>query len=180
MHPTSLLDGLLSSAESCAWWWPFRGFVYPVPRLEECHLLAGLPHRDGGPAIRYRNGFSIYALNGVRVPEWLAMTPAHAIDPMRFADIDDADVRREFVRKVGVVRIFDRFATILDMQGDYTLGSIAVDPRKPRKYLKMLNPSLPGIWHLEAVHPSCWTVQHALNWRRYGEMSRPWKPEHLT
>jgi hypothetical protein len=34
--------------------------------------------------------------------------------------------------------------------------------------------------HVEGVPRDCFTVQEALNWRRYGDKTREWKPEELT
>lgn len=48
--------------------------------------------------------------------------------------------------------------------------------RARRRYLKMRNPSV-GVWHLEAVHPSCATVQQAKNYRAGGQ---EWKPSIVT
>src|SRR5690606_34615819 len=167
-------------ARHCGWWWPFRGGAILTPKPSEIHLRDGVLHHDGGPAIRYEDGFSVWALNGVRVPQWLAETPAHEIDPARFMEIQNVEVRREFVRKVDVTRVFDRVARIIDTQGDYALGEFEVVDGQPRRYLKMLNPSVPGIWHIEAVHPSCATVAEALNWRRYGNTQSTWAPSQLS
>src|SRR5690606_32164023 len=79
-----MLDGLWEVARHCGWWWPFKGAVILTPKPFEVHLRDGVLHHDGGPAIRYEDGFSVWALRGVRVPQWLAETPAHEIDPARF------------------------------------------------------------------------------------------------
>ena len=62
---------------------------------------------DGGPAIIYAgNGdISIYALNGVVVPEWLAVNHHSKIDISRINEITNADIKAEFVRKVGVEKL---------------------------------------------------------------------------
>lgn len=123
-------------------------------------------------------------MNGVLTPQWLAETPAQEIDPKKFAEIKNAEVRREFVRKVGVERIVQQVgAEIVDTQGDYSLllvdlgGDTGVWP-----YLKMRNPSI-GCWHLECVDKSCATVQAAINFRASRLKSLGgdnWNPEVLT
>jgi hypothetical protein len=126
---------------------------------------AGVLHRDGGPAIRYRDGFAVWALNGLRVPRWLARTPATQLDPRRVLRIRNADTRREFVRKVGIERVcYATRARTIDRQGNYELLQLDLRDGWPRPYLKMLNPSI-GTWHVEGVDPSCRTVSEALVWR---------------
>jgi len=38
------------------------------------------------------------------------------------------------------------------------------------KYLKMINPSI-GCFHVEAVGPECFTVEHAINWRAFQDIN---------
>ncbi len=66
------LDGLMDLCQSTGWFWPFQGVVIFTRRPVEVHLLEGRLHKDGGMAVRYRDGFGVYALHGVRVPQWLA------------------------------------------------------------------------------------------------------------
>jgi hypothetical protein len=146
-------------------------------------MRAGRLHGDGTVALEYAGGMvKIYALNGVRVPEWLVMTRADRLDPRDLTkkeELKNVEVRREFVRKIGVERCLNTLGwKVLQKEGSYELGETVVG-ETPRRYLKMLNPSI-GIWHLEAVHPSCETVQQSINWRRYGDKSKSWLPIELT
>jgi hypothetical protein len=126
-------------------------------------------HRDGGPAVRYADGYCLYCLNGVRVPRELAETPASELDAKMLVTERNAEIRREIVRKLGIERIYDQLGgTVLDTQGDYEvveLTAIETPGRddKPR-YLKMKNPSI-GVWHMEGVLPTISTVEEALSWR---------------
>jgi hypothetical protein len=122
-------------------------------------------------AVKYRDGWGVHALNGVRVPEWIVMTPAEKIDCHEFSKISNAEVRREFVRKVGVERLMVKLGSkMLDKQGDYELHSIPLGGRTGDwPYLKMLNPSI-GVWHVEAVSKKCDTVEKALNFRNQGKV----------
>ena len=129
----------------------------------------GRLHCNDGPAIHYPDGWSIYALNGVRVPEWLVETKAARLDARKFAELDNVEIRREFVRKVGIERIATELgAEVLDRRGDYELLSVDLGGQTGKwPYLKMRNPSI-GVWHLEAVVKECATVEQALNWRNGG------------
>lgn len=124
-------------------------------------------HRDGGPAVEWGDGWGRYALNGVRVPEWLAMTPAEQLDPQKIMRLDNVEHRREGIRKIGVERmVYSLGGKTLDSEGEYELLSMDLgDEVGEARALKMHNPSLPEVWHVEFVGPECQTVQDALNYR---------------
>jgi hypothetical protein len=105
-------------------------------------------------------------LNGVRVPQWLAETPADKLGVKKIAKIDNAEVRREFVRKVGIDRLcYGLKAEVIDSKGDYELLLLDIGDKVKRPYLKMKNPSI-GCWHVEGVPPGTKTVDEANKWRR--------------
>ena len=131
-------------------------------------------HKDLAPAVHYSDGFSVWMLNGVRVPRWLAETPRHEIDPKRFAKIKNSEIRREFVRKLGVEAICEACgAQVIDKEGDYELLNINLGGTTGYwPYLKMKNPSI-GVWHVEAVTKECTTVAEALELRNKGRKGSP-------
>lgn len=142
----------------------------------ELHTNQNGLHRHGGPAVSYPDGFSIWALNGVRVPRWLAENRSEHISPAEVLEIGNDEVRREFVRKVGIDRICHVLnAECVDKTGNYELLMLDLKDGRERPYLKMLNPSI-GTWHLEGVDPNCRTVTEALAWRNGTSVS----PEILT
>ena len=47
-------------------------------------------------------------------------------------------------------------------------------------FLCMENPSIAGTMHMEGVFPECQTVEHAINWRKYRDINKEWKPEKIT
>jgi hypothetical protein len=158
-------EGLWGLTRSTGWWWPFRGAVILTPRPSELHMASGRLHRDGGPALAYPDGFALWRLNGVAVPDWLAATPADAIDPRRLPAIPNASVRREFIRKVGIGRILAALgARVISWSGPYELLELDLGDGRRRPYLKVQNPSVDAV-HIEGVHPRCRTVQEALNYR---------------
>jgi hypothetical protein len=46
-------------------------------------------------------------LNGVRVPDWLAVNHSTKIPLTRYNEITNADVKMEFVKKVGIERMLE-------------------------------------------------------------------------
>jgi len=140
-------------------------------------------HKDGGPAIAWADGVAYYYLNGIKMPKWLAETPAMEIDCRKFSKIRNVEVRREFIRKVGVERIVQKIGgKVLDKQGNYEVLLVDLGGTTGKwPYLKMLNPSI-GVWHLECLSRECRTVREAINFRasRLRNFEGDWNPEVLT
>lgn len=132
-------------------------------------------HRDGGAALLYRDGWAVYSLNGVLVPDWLALTPEGQIDPKRLTEISNVEIRREFLRKVGIERVLAAFESkVIDSAAfendsghhEYELLELKVPGTNNKwRYLKMSNPSVHGIYHVEGVANQCKTVREALLFR---------------
>lgn len=160
--------------------WPLENFCVISDRMAACSVNANGLHCDGGPAVEYKDGFKIWALNGVRVPQWLAETPFHKLEPKKFAELSNVEIRREFVRKVGVEQLMVKLgSTLLDKWDDYELHSVNLGGTTGAwPYLKMKNPSI-GVWHLECVPRECTTVKAALA-ARNGDTHEYVIPEILT
>jgi len=141
-------------------------------RMSECYRNANGLHRDGGPAVSYLDGTKIWCLNGVNVPQWLAENPVNKIDISEFAKIQNAEVRREFIRKIGVERIcMELGSVVIDKKDEYELHEIDLGGTTGKwPYLKMLNPSI-GTWHMECVDQSCRTVDDAIKWRNQSDLA---------
>jgi len=164
------------------------GMIFPLPTVA---IVCEKPeviklgenrriHCDGGPAVRYkgRGHIQLFALNGTIVPEFLAVTPAEQLDLARYNDITNADVRMEFVRKVGIERMLTK-GKLVDSHTKYKdtwwtkseyelwdmhelFPGIAYAP-----HLKMLNQTT-KVFHVEAVSPDCKTLEQAIH-ERLGE-----------
>jgi len=67
------LEGLIELAKVCGWWAPYEKCVIFQDRHAELNRdMDGRLHCPIGPAVRYRDGFSVYAWHGVTVPgEWI-------------------------------------------------------------------------------------------------------------
>lgn len=156
----------------------FEGLCFISDFPEEIHMVNGLLHKDGGAAVKYRDGWSLYSLNGVQVPEWIAVPNSEQLDPKRIKDIDNAQVRAEFVRKVGIDRlVYSLGAKVIDEQKvtlktphddswecHYQLLEVDYGNDTIRRCLKMPNASH-ELWHVEYVPVECNTVDDAINFR---------------
>lgn len=142
------------------------------------HNSQGRLHCDGGPALEWKDGLKEHFLNGVRVPELIAVTPAGELDPMLVLRAKNAEVRKEIVRKIGAGRVVQGLGgKVIDVWEDYELLRLDIPNMHPKPvYLKMKNPST-GTFHVEGVPPNIRTCRDALSWRVGG---LKWNPEQLT
>ena len=160
------LEGLVTVANNCAFAWTFPDVVvFCQPPVEIHRNAAGQLHCETGPAITFADGWGVWALNGVRVTQEIVETPANQLDPKLILTTQNAEWRREIVRKIGIERVCLALnAECVDKEGDYELLMLSLGDRRRRPYLKMRNPSI-GVFHIEGVSPQCRTVQQALNFR---------------
>jgi len=157
--------------------YPLKHVVVLSDKPAEIHRNEDGLHNPQGPAVLYRDGYSVYALHGVRMQKEYVETPAEKIDPVVVVKEENAEVRRELVRKIGIERLCQKIGhKVLDKGGDYELLRLNI-PDIEAVYLKMRNPSI-GVWHLEGVHPNIKTINEALAWRDGEE--KYIKPSQLT
>jgi len=157
---------LLEAYEAGLWlYWVSTEEILALPR-PSIRLRDGRLHGDGVAAVAWETGASLHFLNGVIVPAEVALTPARELDARLVVSTRNAEVRREVVRKIGLERVVTELGAVCaDREGDYELLLLDLDDRRRRPFLKMRNPSVPGVFHIEGVHPNCRTVREALAWR---------------
>ena len=174
-------DKWLAFLESGVWTSLFYenvAFVCSGPKTVRTDESGSL-HASDGKAIEWPSGWGLYALNGVVVDEHIVMTPAKDLDPRLILTAQNAEIRREIVRKIGIERtILGLKAKITDAWDGYEL--LELPPiggmTTKAKYLKMKNPRS-GTYHVEGVPPETKTCREALSWRIGGAK---WKPDQLT
>ena len=145
------------------WITPKEVIAVPRPVMS---LKGNALHNETGPAVHWSSGEAYWFLNGVRMPREIVETPAEKIDLSILVKDKNAEIRREVVRKVGIERVCQKLgAKSIDKLGNYDLLMLDLGDGRTRPYLKMLNPSLPGVYHIEGVAPNIKTVRAALAWR---------------
>lgn len=141
-------------------------------------------HCDGGPAIEFDGfgDFKTYALNGIPVPEYLAVTPSHQIDIAKYNHETNADVKAEFIRKVGVERFlhmgikldtyenYDQETHTWWWKSEYELWDMKClyPSLDTAPFLKMKNCTT-GVWHVEGVDEKCKNLSDAIKDRFNGK-----------
>ena len=127
------------------------------------------PHSYTRPAILFADKKCLCYFNNIKVP--MALVKAKTFTKKEILSQDNVDIRREMIAKIGIVEaekimgaiVIDELNTIYG--GKYQLLHIDYnDSGVKRPYLKMINPSLKGVVHIEGVESSK-TVREAIMYR---------------
>ena len=169
-----ILDIWYDLACSCGWCYTFENMVFVCEKPSELSIDGmGRLHKDGGMALKYSDGYGLYMLNGIRVPKWLAMTPAEKLDPALALKETNADVQREIIRKIGAERMLKHCdAKTLDTWIDpktghtYKLMDMTIGQNIRRKYMYFEHASIPGVFFAKPVPPEVRRALHGLCWQR--------------
>jgi len=165
--------------ENCGWIWPHDNCAFVSDRPREIHwngeeeISKRRIHRDGGPAVRFSDGHSVWALNGVMVPKWLAEPPPEEVPIEEYPKLQNEQIAFEFIRKVGAERLVGgrepvdtgQYQTDNGRNHSYFLYEIEFPGDRTLPYLKMEDASQPGMFHLERVPIGTKTVRAALLFR---------------
>jgi hypothetical protein len=130
------------------------------------------PHCDNGPYMQWRDGSCLYALDGVRVPQWLVETPREKLTVKQVMSITNVEVRRVAMKKIGLEHFLDP-KLLIDKEDDYALYLMEFEGVKMGPYLKMQCPSTGRIYvegvgdadKYDNIDPNIKTCRDALQWR---------------
>jgi hypothetical protein len=115
-----------ATIESACWWWPHKEFVIVSERPVAIHRELTDPavkrgwgshrlHSDTGPAVAFRDGWGVWAVHGVRVPQFVVEQP-DKITPAMIDAEENAEVRRVMIQRYpgGQVKwLIDAKATVV-------------------------------------------------------------------
>jgi len=170
---SKLLEQWSKLAKSCGWVYFYEKAAIICDRPEFVSMKDGRLHNEGKMAIKYRDGWGIYALNGIRVPAYVIETPKEKLDVKKILGEQNVDIRREALKLIPVERLLkDTNSKLLDEWKDdrkawcdYKLYSMDFGDGVVRKVLCMKNPSLTNTYHYERVEDTIETCKAALAWR---------------
>ena len=98
---TAPLEGLWMLARSAGWALPHQDICWISERH---HILQrddrGRLHATNGPAVAYPDGWAIYAIHGVRVPEWIITSPAK-LTAQAVIQESNTEIRRVMLERMG-------------------------------------------------------------------------------
>ena len=103
------ITGLMNLAGVCGWWHAFEDAIFFQHKPIELHLKDNVLHNESGPAVLYRDGYALYAINGHTVTEQIVMRPETLtiaqIDKETNADIQSIMIDRftwtRFLKEIG-------------------------------------------------------------------------------
>ena len=108
MHDEKSMETLswwIDLSKSVGWWHPCEGVVFACERpLKQSVDDRGRLHCEDGPAIICRDGWKVYAIHNVRVPEYIVDRP-HEITADKIKSEQNAEIRRIMMQRFG----FDRY-----------------------------------------------------------------------
>jgi hypothetical protein len=163
-------QALKSLTTHCGWIFPYEKtcIVCDRPRIlsfDSQHRL----HAEGGPAIQFADGYSLYSYHGVTLPEKYGKIHPHEWQPQWLLEEENAELKRVLIQGIGYDRIARELAAVeLDTWQEYTLLKIDknVDV-EPIYMLKMTCPST-GFIHALRVPPDINSAREAIKWVNWG------------
>jgi hypothetical protein len=168
------LDWWADLARSCLWWWPYRGICVVSDRPAEIHSRDGRRlHNETGPSVRFRGGWSIWAIDGALVDEQVVLRPeTQSVRQIRLER--NAEVKRIRIERFG----WDRYlaevgAVVIDRRCndiEATRETLFRTPDRER-ILVCACPSTARVYAL-AVPQDVRTCERAQNWLSGGLSGR--------
>ncbi|BBD63173.1 hypothetical protein NIES2109_60230 (plasmid) [Nostoc sp. HK-01] len=166
----TVLQGLM---DHCGLIFPDEKIVFISERPSELsfnNLSSSYPriHAEGKPAIRFVDGYSIYAYHGVILPKKYSVHPDNW-QAKWLLEEENAELRRVLIQGLGYTKILEELSPIeLDSYREYKLLKIVNDiDIEPIYLLKMTCPST-GFIHVLRVPPNMKSAREAICWVNWG------------
>ena len=166
---TEKIAGLIQIARSAGWFWPYEKMCIVCERTSVVKQDSeNRIHCEDGPAIAYPDGWSIYAIHGVRVPEYVVMRP-HEITVNDIQQEQNAEIRRIKIDRYGQSRyLMDSGAKLVHEDDWGQLYKTELDNDEPLVMVKVVNstPEPDGSYkdYFIRVPPTCSTALEAVAW----------------
>jgi hypothetical protein len=162
--------------QECCWVYPFEKACIVIDRPTKCAVnQARQLHAEGEPALVFRDGHSVYAYQGLVLPEHYGRRSPAQWHSKWIIEEQNAELRRVLIEGIGYERLCQELkAKPLDSWREYTLLRIENPPIKfevndrevieePICLLKMVCPSTGNI-HILRVPPDLETARAAIVW----------------
>ena len=175
---------LINLSKEVGWTWFYSDVVIFTEKPTELYRNQNNQlHSFDQYAIKYNDGYGIYVINGIRVPNYICETPKDGFTKDLILKEQNADYRRCIVQKIGIEKTIELLgAEVIDsyespVGGLYELLQIDYDGRGKRCYLKIKSKSIDA-YHIEGVKPGILTVKDAICYRN--GLTKFSEPEILT
>jgi hypothetical protein len=164
-----------------------KEFCIISDRPSEIHIETvngrGRLHNLSGPAKRYRDGWSIYEIHGVRVPAQVIEAP-QTLTVEQIRGEQNAEVRRVMIERYGAAKYIEKIGATVIARDEYgELLSADVGDTEPYVFVRVLNSTPEPIEYKPAageygewvgkrwakyytlrVSPHCKTAKEAVAW----------------
>ena len=179
-HQTQKLTGLWLLSKSAGWALPHEHICWVSERH---HILNrdenGRLHSLSGPAAMYPDGWSIYAVHGVRLPSWIIENP----EKITVKSIDkesNVEIKRVMIDRYGQDRfLLDSGAKQIHQDPCGTLYQKQIPNDEPLTMIKVINASMESDGsrkeYFLRVPPDIKTAQEAVAWT-FGMNSEQYSP----
>jgi hypothetical protein len=160
---------LMRVARAAGWWWPLRHVAVVAERPALVRRdAAGRLHAGDGPAVRYRDGFALWAWHGVRVPR-MAVEDPRRLTVGSILQEPDVAARRVMVERYGADRLLrDSGAVHTDADDWGTLWRLDLADEEPLAMVEVINstPEPDGSFttYWLRVPPTVATAREAVAW----------------
>ena len=181
---TEKLLPLINLAKETGWHLFYKDIaILSEKPIEVCRNDIGQLHNFYGPAIKWNDGYELYRFNGIRIDkkEHYATLKPDDFTKEIFSKEENADIRRELIRKVGNERLLNILDyKVIDSFEEYKLISFDIGDGRIRPHLKMICPSTKLI-HILGTRPENDTCKKALAFLfQQNEWKRPIKEDSIV
>jgi hypothetical protein len=109
------VTGIGEIVQSAGWWIPYAEACIICDRMGEIHMdEENQLHNEDGAALKYRDGFSLYMVHGIRIPDYVIERP-NEITAQKINDEESVEVRRVMLDKFGWDRyLLESNASVID------------------------------------------------------------------
>lgn len=155
--------------ENCGWFTPFGNIAIVCERpLKICFDNEFRLHAESKPAIQFADGYSVYANQGVRLPEKYGKLHPQQWKPEWLLQEYNAQIVGVLTKGIGYERIAKELEAIeLDSYQEYTLLKINSNFIDTIYLLKMTCPST-GLIHFLRVPSTIKSAREAICWVNWG------------
>jgi hypothetical protein len=164
------LDGWNALARACGWWWAFRDTAIACERQTAIRLDdRDRLHAPDAAALRFADGFEVYAVHGVRVEPWMVNEP-ELLSVDAISAQTNSEVRRVLMERYGTARYLHEAQAHVLARDEF--GTLFVVPSnhggEPLVLVEVRNatPEPDGTWkdYFLRVPPGMRTPREAVAW----------------
>ena len=166
-------DNIAAITQSCSWVWLYHEIAVAVDRPKAIHLDDSEPrqlHCEDGPAVEYHDGWGVYAIHGVRVPEYVIMRPDE-ITIEKIKDESNAEVKRimrerygegRYLKDIGakVIDTDARDVSVADICEGRSVARALVEDDEGNRFLIGTDSTTTRVYYMQ-VPNTCNTCQEA-------------------